>query len=150
MEVRSVTVDAQILGEAICAVLAQGGGFVLTVTGSSMRPTLVPGRDQVCLVAADALKPGDIVFFRRGSGEYVLHRVLRCQGEWLTVNGDSQAWTEQVRRDRVIGRVLRICRKGKWHNADDFPAKLYGRLWPVTRKLRPALIRIKSHLKNRR
>ncbi len=147
MEVRSVTVDAQVLGEAIRGALAQGGGFVLTVTGNSMRPTLVPGRDQVCLMAPKTVKPGDIIFFCRGQGEYVLHRVLSEREGVFTVNGDSQVWMERVPRSHVIGVAVRIRRKGTWYNMDSPLMKAYGALWPATRRLRPALIRMKGKLK---
>lgn len=147
MQVRNVTVDAQVLGSAVCEALAQGGSFVLTVTGNSMRPTLVPGRDQVCLVGVKTVRPGDIIFFRRPTGEYILHRVLCQKGNVYTVNGDSQTWTEEVPASMVIGTVSRIRRKGKWLEADSLPLRAYGALWPATRKLRPTLIRIKSGLK---
>lgn len=147
MEVRSVTVDAPVLGEAVCEALAQGGSFVLTVTGSSMRPTLVPGRDQVCLTAPGKIRVGDIVFFRRSTGEYILHRVLRQKGDRYTVNGDSQAWTEEVPADAVIGVVSRIRRDGKWLDTGALFAKTYSALWRLTRPVRPALIRIKSNFR---
>lgn len=147
MQARRVTLDAQVLGQAVQAVLEQGGSFVLTVTGNSMRPTLVPGRDQVCLVPAETVRPGDIVFFRRATGDYILHRVLRCEGDVYTVNGDSQAWTEQVPRSAILGSVSRLCRNGKWMETDSLRVKTYSALWRTTRKLRPTLIRIKSGLK---
>lgn len=147
MQKRNVTLDARLLGQAVQDALVQGGSFVLTVTGSSMRPTLVPGRDQVCLVPARTVLPGDIVFFRRATGEYILHRVLRCEGDVYTVNGDAQAWTEQIPRSAILGTVSRICRNGRWHDTDTFAMKTYSALWRTTRKLRPALIRIKSGLK---
>lgn len=147
VEVRSVTVDARVLGEAVCEALAQGGSFVLTVTGNSMRPTLVPGRDQVCLVSARSVKPGDIVFFRRPTGEYILHRVLRKKEDRYTVNGDSQVWTEEIPCSAVIGVVSRIRRDGKWLDTDTLSMKTYSALWRATRPVRPALIQIKSKLK---
>lgn len=147
VQVRSATVDAQVLGEAICDALGQGGSFVLTVTGNSMRPTLVPGRDQVCLVAPKTIKAGDIIFFRRATGSYILHRVLKRQGDSYIVNGDSQTWVEQVPCSAVIGVVSRICRNGKWMDTGTPTMQLYSILWRKTRKLRPTLIRIKSGIK---
>lgn len=146
MQVRSVTVDAQVLGEAVCAALAQGGSFILTVTGNSMRPTLVPWRDQVCLVPVAEPKVGDIIFFRRSNGSYILHRILRKQGSFYIVNGDSQDWTEAVPAEAVIGVVSRFCRKGKWLDADSPAARAYSLVWRTTRPIRPALIKIKSKI----
>lgn len=147
VESRRVTVDAREMGAAVSQILAEGGSFVLTVTGNSMRPTLVPQRDQVCLTAPDKLRKGDIVFFRRRSGEYILHRILQVGPEGLTVNGDSQDWTETIQPDQVIGVVSRICRDGKWRDMDSVPVRLYGLLWPATRTLRPGLLQLKQKLR---
>lgn len=147
MESMHITVDAGKMGQVISQILSEGGSFVLTVTGNSMRPTLVPQRDQVCLTAPGKLRKGDIIFFRRHSGEYVLHRVLRIDSKGLTVNGDSQTWTETVQPPQVIGVVSRICRGGKWQDTDSLPARLHGLLWPATRTVRPGLIRLKQMLR---
>lgn len=149
MEKKTVTLNARLLGSAICQAIAQGGSFILTVTGNSMRPTLVPGRDQVCLTAPEALKPGDIVFFRRSTGEYILHRILRRRDGAYVVNGDSQSWTETVQPRQIIGVVSRIYRKGKWYAMDDAPMRCYSLLWRGTRPLRPALIRVKGIFKQK-
>lgn len=144
METKTVTLDAQLLGCAISQTIANGGSFVLTVTGNSMRPTLVPGRDQVCLAAPEVLKPGDIVFFQRPAGEFILHRILRKRNGVYIVNGDSQNWTETVSPRQIIGVVSRICRKGKWHDMDSASMRCYSFLWRGTRAVRPALIRVKA------
>lgn len=147
MEHRSVTVAADVMGQAITEALAQGGSFLLTVTGNSMRPTLVPGRDQVCLCAPVNLKKGDIIFFRRPTGEYILHRIIRLCPEEITVNGDSQTWTERVLPGQVIGVVSRVLRNGKWVDTQSAAARAYSLLWPKTRSLRPGLIRLKQKLR---
>lgn len=143
MESRRRTLDARQLGDTVSQILSQGGSFLLTVTGTSMLPTLAPGRDQVELVAPEKLKAGDIIFFRRSTGEYILHRIIRVNGDILTVNGDSQTWTETVRSEQAVGVVRRILRKGKWTETDSLLSRAYSRLWPVTRSARPALVKIK-------
>lgn len=147
MESRQRTLGARQTGDAIREILSQGGSFLLTVTGTSMLPTLTPGRDQVELTAPEKLKAGDIIFFRRPAGAYILHRIIRTDGGSLTVNGDSQTWTETVEVPQVAGVVRRILRDGKWIDADSLPFRAYSRLWPMTRPVRPALIRIRHLLR---
>lgn len=146
MQARSVTVESQLLGETIRQAVAQGGSFVLTVTGSSMCPTLKPGRDQVCLTAPGKIRKGDILFFRREHGGYVLHRCIGMKNGIYIVNGDSQNWTEAVLPEQIVAVASRICRKGRWMDCGSVSLRLYGCLWPATRKLRPALIRLKGRL----
>ena len=98
-------------------VLASGGSFDLTVSGTSMSPTLKPERDQVRLKAPQRKMPEKypILFFQRDDGTYVLHRKIRGgrQGIWV-INGDAQAWTECIQPGQVIGVVYEIRRKGRW------------------------------------
>ena len=56
----------------------------LTVTGSSMSPFLIHERDTVFLRKPDhELKKGDIVFYERDSGQFVLHQILRVNRDNL-------------------------------------------------------------------
>lgn len=84
--------------------LKLAGWQVLNVLTGSMRPTIVPG--QVVVVspeAATAIRPGQIVTFRRPSGSGTLtHRVARAQpqanGEiQVTTKGDANVGTETWR-----------------------------------------------------
>ena len=144
---KTVTVDAQLLGQTIAQVAAEGGSFVLTITGNSMRPWLKPGVDRVRLVKAGTVREGDVVFFRRLTGEYVLHRVIRVDGETLTVNGDSQDWTERITREQVLAVTEAFYHGNRWYDADSLRHRLLAALWPATRKLRPTLIHLKQKLK---
>lgn len=69
----------------------QQDGFMLTFSvGVSMRPMLTQrtGQLQIEKVAADP-KVNDVVLFKRSSGQYVLHRVVRkCPTHYL-IRGDK-------------------------------------------------------------
>ena len=73
-------------------ILKMGGRFELLVSGSSMSPTLKDQRDSVLLAAPQgALNRNDILFFMRGDGSYVLHRMVgRDSDGRLIMNGDAQ------------------------------------------------------------
>ncbi len=91
------------------------GEFKLLVSGNSMSPVLKDKRDYVYLKSIEkhTLKRGDIVFIRRDTGEYVLHRVYKIiENKGFIMNGDAQGWTEVVRKDQVIAYVKKIERKG--------------------------------------
>ena len=58
----------------------EGKEVSLLITGSSMSPFLIHGRDYVYFRKPDRdLKKGDIVFFQRDSGQYDLRPDLLCQ-----------------------------------------------------------------------
>lgn len=121
-------------------ILREGGSFDLTVSGTSMFPTLKPERDQVRLVFPNwkEMDKYPILFFQRDNGTYVLHRMIRKTPEGLLkINGDAQVWTEQIRPDQAIGVVNAIRRKGRWISVKNPWYGLYVMFWRGIRPLRP-------------
>ncbi len=141
--------SAKAMAEAVTAAVASGGSFLLTVTGGSMVPALLHERSQVELVAPGDTQPGQIVLVRRRDGSLVLHRVVRREGDTLTINGDAQSWTEQASICQVLAKVSRICRKGRWYEAGSAGDKVYCKLWGATRALRPGMFRVYSKIKRK-
>ncbi len=149
MEQQTRILSQQALAETVAAAVAQGGSFTLNVTGGSMVPALLHEKSQVELVEAGSIAPGQIVLVRRADGSLVLHRVIRREGDTLTLNGDSQSWTERAQISQVLAKVRRICRKGRWYEAGSPADKLYYNLWGMTRPLRPALLKVYSKIKRK-
>jgi hypothetical protein len=57
--------------------ISSGGEVSIPITGKSMYPTLKQGRDYAVLKKApEHLEKGDIPFYRRENGCFVLHRVV--------------------------------------------------------------------------
>lgn len=95
--------------------LQKGAVLPLTVSGSSMIPFLAPGRDSVQLKAPEgALRRGDIAFYRRPGGRYILHRVYKAEGGKLWFVGDAQDEIEgPLSADCVLAVAVSAKRKGK-------------------------------------
>ena len=148
-EKKTVTLSSEVLGPHIEAIVSQGGSFTLTVTGGSMVPTLRHLKSTVVLVKPDDLRPGDIVFFRRKTGAYILHRILRVRGTELTVNGDAQSWTETVDISQVIAKAASYTTCGRTYTCGTPSQQAYHHLWHLTRPLRPMLLKAYSALKKK-
>lgn len=120
--------------DLIREVLSSGGEFRLYPRGISMLPLLRQGRDSVALRRVDSpIRKGDILFYQRPDGSYVLHRVRRVGSEGLTLMGDNQTLPERgVSPDWVIGRVTRIFRDDKEVICDGPRYRWYLRLWQFT------------------
>lgn len=131
-------------------VLASGGEFRLYPHGSSMLPLLRQGRDSVSLCRVDSpIRKGDILFYQRPDGSFVLHRVWAVTPEGLTLLGDNQTIPEYgVSPDWVIGRVTRIFRDDKEVICDGWGYRWYLRLWQLA-ILRGFLLKL-YHLLERR
>lgn len=91
------------------------GPLPLTVTGNSMSPFLIHGRDSVWLSRPPRpVRRGDILLYRRENGMYVLHRVYKVTKESYTMLGDAQTEPERgIRAEQVIAVVTRVERKGQ-------------------------------------
>ena len=112
MEVRRIPMEQ--LGPLLEEQLVHGPAR-LPVTGSSMLPMLREGRDIVRLVRADGpLARGEVLLYRRESGQYVLHRLIRMEDEATCLCcGDNQWERELVPRSRVIARAVGVSSRGK-------------------------------------
>lgn len=115
--------------EVIEEVLHSGGEFRLYPKGTSMLPLIRQGTDSVSLVRHEGrLKRGDIAFYRRTDGSFVLHRVMRS-GETLTMCGDNQLILEKdVPHSAVIGKVARVFH-GEKCVSEGISYRLYVFLW---------------------
>ena len=123
---------------------AEGKGFWLPVTGTSNLPTLSGGRDEIILGRVDGtLKKRELPLYRRENGQYVLHRIVAVRSDGTyTCCGDNQ-WTREpgIRPDQIIGKVIRITRKGKTFTAENLFYRFWVWLWVLLLPCRRLLIR---------
>lgn len=127
----------------------KGLPYKLVITGNSMTPTLREGRDMVVLqkLGNHKIKKYDLVFARRISGEYILHRVVKINPDGnFILNGDAQEWSELMLKENVIAYCNMFIRKGKVIRSDSFSNQVYVRLWALTRPFRRTLIQLKNKL----
>ena len=117
--------------------LAEGESVQFTPNGTSMRPMLYGGRDQVILSPLpEKLKKYDLPLYRRPDGQFVLHRVVEV-GETYTCIGDNQYALEKgVPHEWMIALATGFVRKGKAYSVDCWRYKFYCRWWHWTRPLR--------------
>lgn len=130
--------------EPLLGLLEETETVPLVITGSSMTPFLVHGRDTVYLSRPEEpFRRGDMLLYRRNSGAYVLHRVYRVEGERLTMVGDAQTVLEPgIRREQILARVSAVRRKGKRLQSGSFWWEFFEKIWIRLVPVRPLLWRI--------
>lgn len=129
-ETNKLTVSLDELYPIIKEQLESGGTVQLPITGTSMLPLLVWGRDSVELIKAERYNKGDIIFYRRDDGHFVLHRIVEKNGKDYILCGDNQWVKEMGIEDRhIIAVVKSVTRKGKRFEVDNPVYKLYSKFW---------------------
>ena len=129
-----------------------GGTVRLPITGISMRPLLVWGRDTVDLVKCKSPKKGDIIFYLRDNGQFVLHRIVGTDENGYILCGDNQWRLEYGIQDRhIIAVVTSITRKGKTFDMTNVTYRIYSSLWmallPFRKTIIPVVRKSKYRLK---
>ena len=104
--------------------LAENGSVLFTTNGTSMKPLLDDGKDQVELVKVDGpLKRNDIPLFSRQDGTFVLHRIVKVlKDNNYLVRGDNQIINEKINHQQIIGKVCKIVKNNQ---EIDFNSKKY-------------------------
>ena len=124
----------------------EGRTVSMRIVGSSMSPFLAHDRDLITFAAPHReLRAGDMVFYQRDSGQFVMHRIHKVRPEGLYLVGDGQTEIEgPLSPDHVFALVGRVCRKGRWMQPGDFWWEFFAHVWTVFRPVRPVLTRCYS------
>ena len=130
------TVSIQELAPYIQETVSSGGSVELTVPGKSMTPTLIDRVSQVRLVELSTPKCGDMVLYRRDNGQFVIHRIVKCEGDdSYVLCGDAQYQLEVgIRRNQMIALVSAFTRRGEWISCTN---AAYQCWWRICVFLRP-------------
>lgn len=146
MEYNVKVVSPESVMEPLLGLLDETDCVPLIISGNSMTPFLVHGRDTVYLSKAEMpLKRGDMVLYQRDNGAYILHRVLLVKDNLYTMVGDAQIHTEPgIRPDQIRAVVTAVRRKGKLLQKGNFWWEFFGKVWIRMVPLRPAVGKIYS------
>ncbi len=144
----SVTLSYDDLLPLVARLLAEGHTVTIPLRGDSMRPFIVGDRDKALLTKVVDIKVNEPVVALLSTGHYVLHRVVRIEGDCVTLLGDGNVTPEHCSRTAVVAQVTGFYRKGrttldavtgrKW--------KVYSVVWRALLPVRPILLAIINRL----
>lgn len=120
----------------------EGETVSMRIVGSSMSPFLIHDRDLITFKAPEReLKKGDMVFFQRESGQYVMHRIYAVKPDGYYMVGDAQTEIEgPVRREQIFAVIIKVRRKGKWMEPGNFWWNFFERVWINIIPVRKAVV----------
>lgn len=132
----------------VIKLLNEGHTVTLLLKGFSMRPFLEDNRDKALLSKAKDIQVGDAVLAETAPKHYVLHRIIKIQGETVTLRGDGNLGTEVCHINDVHGLAIGFYRKGrtKLDKTNGIKWRTYSHIWmalyPIRRYLLAAYRRI--------
>lgn len=125
--------------------LDKKGILVYTNKGNSMYPLIRQGKDVLIIKKTNRrLKKMDVPLYKRESGQYVLHRIIKVNENDYVIRGDNTYYNETgIRDDQILGVLSGVIRVGKEISVNSFSYKLYSYFWYYTYYLRKLIIKIK-------
>ena len=138
--------DNELIEEAI-RLVREGVNVTLPVKGLSMQPFIIGGKESVILHRPVLIDVGDVVLAWVDGCRYVVHRIIRIDGDRITLMGDGNLTTEHCALNDIKARVTHVV------SADNKKRDLYSRwrvsaakLWFWLRPIRRYLLAIYRRL----
>lgn len=95
------------------------------------------------LISDGPLKKGDMVFYQRVDGQYVMHRIYKVKDKEFYMVGDAQTEIEGPLCDKqIFARITKIRRKGKLIQPRDFWWWFFAKVWIRLVPIRPLIIKM--------
>lgn len=126
----------------------EGKEVNMLISGNSMSPFLIHERDIICFKKPDReLKKGDMVFYQRKTGQYVMHRICKVRPEGYYIVGDAQQDIEgPVEREQIFAVITQVKRKNKLIKPGDFWWEFFEHVWISVIPFRWKIVKVYSVL----
>lgn len=126
-----VEVDTREYVGVLKEMVEQGHEVSMIISGVSMEPFLLHNRDKIYFRKPDEpIKKGDMVFFQRETGAYVMHRVMKVKKRQYYMAGDHQTFLEgPIEEKQIFAKVVSVERDGVWLTEEDKLWKFYAIWW---------------------
>jgi signal peptidase I len=138
-------IDTQEYVSMLRELTEQGKEVSMRISGNSMSPFLMHGRDSILLKKPGRkLKKGDMVFFQRKSGRFVMHRIVQVKKKGFYLLGDAQRWRDKegpIDESQIFAVIVRVCRRGEWIGPGNFWWEFFEHIWIRIIPFRRLLIR---------
>ena len=110
-------------------VISDGGTFRFYPHGLSMQPMICQGKDSVVLGKVDKISVGDVVFYKRDDGSFVLHRIVGRHGGAYVMCGDHQGNGVEygIRCEQILYKLVGFYKGEEYHSIDEAEYKKYAK-----------------------
>ena len=133
--------DNEIIEEAI-RLAREGVRVTFPVKGRSMLPFIIGDKDSVILRGPGVIDVGDVVLAWADGNRYVVHRIIRIDGDRITLMGDGNLTTEHCTLNDIKARVTHVVDDNKERDLHNRWRMLAARMWYWLRPVRRYLLAI--------
>ena len=130
---KHVSYKAEELVPVMLRLFAEGKKVIISATGNSMAPLIRNGSDSIVLAAygGEKLSVGDIIFYKRSDGRYVLHRIIdkTSNGSFITLGDNQTKGEETVSPKDIIALPVSVIRDEKELSLNSKRYGFYTTLW---------------------
>ena len=127
--------DNEIIEEAI-RLAREGVRVTFPVKGRSMLPFIIGDKDSVILRGPGVIDVGDVVLAWADGNRYVVHRIIRIDGDRITLMGDGNLTTEHCTLNDIKARVTHVVDDNKERDLHNRWRMLAARMWYWLRPVR--------------
>ncbi|MBQ3565986.1 MAG: S24/S26 family peptidase [Oscillospiraceae bacterium] len=131
--------------------IKKSGRIIYTNVGDSMMPYIKQGRDVLVISEVNGrLNKYDVPLYKRDSGQYVLHRILKVRENDYVICGDNRWNKEYGITDRhIIGILTGVIRDGQEIPVTSRKYRIYVHLWCDLFPVRAFILRVCQFVKRR-
>lgn len=131
--------------------IKKSGRIIYTNVGDSMMPYIKQGRDVLVISEVNGrLNKYDVPLYKRDSGQYVLHRILKVRENDYVICGDNRWNKEYGITDRhIIGILTGVIRDGQEIPVTNRKYCIYVHLWCDLFPVRAFILRVCQFVKRR-
>lgn len=125
-------IDKATMMEEIRQMISEGKTVTITLKGNSMNPFIVHVRDHMTLGPwkDEDIRKGTVALVKDIRGNYLIHRIIKREGNKVTLLGDGNvAQTEIATLDNIIGVMHSLTRKGRTYTPKSLTWRLYSAIW---------------------
>ena len=131
--------DQTLMMTEISRLVSEGKTVSISAKGYSMNPFIMHLRDQITLGPWNdgQIRKGAVVLVRDTRGCYIIHRIIKREGDTLTLMGDGNIGiTETADVKDIIGLMHSVTKKGRTYSVQSLRWRLYSFFWKLLTPVR--------------
>ena len=125
--------------QEISRLISEGKTISISAKGYSMNPFIVHMKDQITLGSwtDDQIKKGAVVLVKDVRGCYIIHRIIKREGNVLTLMGDGNIGIiETAYVEDIIALMHAVIKKGRTYSVNSLSWRLYSWFWKLLTPVR--------------